>query len=240
MIGIIVIPVIDCQPQWIFMGSSDNKDKSIKPEDWQPVATFVVEFSQKQKKEEGRLPQFDYLTSVHCLENDASAQWEGVEGKELTRWMLQRAVAEATSRYQQGNKTKSKTVVNIPIKVTLESMELIDTRGGRAVCSRDGFFNGYVLGGDAIETLIKLNVSGIRKGTPVSYCRIDLSARRINDGKRFFLGFSTIENIHAGPISVDMKNIALERGIYSLRVTTLLDNCRPRLDYMEAFLLVVL
>lgn len=239
MIGIIT-PTTDSQPRWIFMGSSDNKDKSIKPEDWQPVATFVVEFSHKQKKEEGRLPQFDYLTSVHCLENDASAQWEGVEGKELTRWMLQRAVAEATSRYQQGNKEKSKTVVNIPIKVTLESMALSDTRGGRAVCSSDGFFNGYVLSGDAIEALIKLNVSGTRKESPVSYCRIDLSARSISDGKRLFLGFSTVENLRPGNISINIKDISLARGVYSLRVTTLLDNCRPRVDYMEAVLLVVL
>lgn len=221
------------------MGKNSDNDSSQSIGDWQPISTFVVEFQQRATDGDTGQPRIGYRSVVHNLEAGDGDEWEGLVERELSEWMLSRTVEAAGKAYLKQLPEHDDSVVRMPVRLTLEEIEVQSNHSLRAVCTNDGVFSGYVSHALPVGITVRFQVVGMNDHDKVGCYMIGFSALRIADGKRFFLGWSPMEHKLSSKTSVEIKEINLEPGIYTLRVTAVLENCRPRLAFMEASLLVV-
>jgi hypothetical protein len=81
---------------WIVKAGELTARRKSAHEDWRPFAQFVVEFQRQEVVTgEGKPPAVRYRTQVHAIETDETERWEGVEGEQLSTWMVRRLNVEA-------------------------------------------------------------------------------------------------------------------------------------------------
>ncbi len=221
------------------MGKKSDSDSSQTAEDWQPISTFIVEYQQQVISVEVGKPLVRYRSVLHNLEQGDGAEWEGLVEHELAEWVLSRTAETAGNAYQQQLPDKGDGVVRMPVRFSLEKVEAGSNDAFHAICIKDGVFSGYVSHAHPLDIKVHVHVAGMDVNDKVGCCMVGFSALRISDGKRFFLGWSPLDKKWSSKTSVEIKGVRLQRGAYTLRVTAVLENCRPRLAVMEASILVV-
>jgi hypothetical protein len=193
----------------------------------------------KQKKG-GEL--IKYRTSAHNLEDGKSSEWEGIEGKPTMEWMLYHVVRHAQGQFRKVKIPENSSVIELPIRLRLKNVTIRDAEDHMATCARGEYFSGFVSHETSLEISAGIQVTGAYDTRRIGYFRTDVFAIRLADGKRLTLGSAVPENQgkRTGMLRVTLKDIALEAGVYVIRVVTLLNHHKPALDYLEASLLVVI
>ncbi len=221
------------------MAHHDDRDIPEKTGEWHPVATFVVEYQHRVPQNEATEGRLRHRTIAHCLEAGDTSTWEGLAGESLADWMLLRAVEAATGSYRQEMDAADSEVVAIPPRISLDE---VTVSGGDALqaSSTDGrTFQGYVSHRDRLSFAVAVGIGSESENRNAGCCRVDFSAYRLADGKRFFLGTTETGSTGKGRVRVSIDDITLEPGVYTVRVTAVLENGRPRLSYSDISLLVV-
>jgi predicted flap endonuclease-1-like 5' DNA nuclease len=73
--------------------SSGRVDSPTSEGEWQPFASFVVEFQAREVKRRAE----EQRTTIHHMEADKGEAWPGIEGERLCQWMLEQ-VSEKVPR----------------------------------------------------------------------------------------------------------------------------------------------
>ena len=221
------------------MGKKTDSDSPQFEGGWQPISTFIVEYQQQVIPVEAGKSLVRFRSVVHNLEEGDGREWEGLAERELSAWMLSRTAQTAGNAYRQQLPDQGDGVVRMPVRLSLEKVAVSANESLNAICTKDGVFSGYVSQAYPLDIAVYLHVAGMHDSNKVDCYMVGFSALRLADGKRFFLGWSPIENKFSSKTTVEIKDVRLERGAYTLRVTAVLENCRPRLAFMDASILVV-
>lgn len=84
--------------KWIVQAQelADQKG-NISPGDWEPFASFVVEFQSRRGKTESK----ELCTTVQHMEADKEEKWPGIETEQLCHWMRERVGKEVPAMEDQ-------------------------------------------------------------------------------------------------------------------------------------------
>jgi hypothetical protein len=213
--------------------------------EWQPFASFVVEFQARQV--EGQAAE--RRTTVHYMEVDRSKTWPGIEGEQLCQWMLGQA-GERVQRGpepEEGAPIEARPVASPPVTVEITQIQAFQppkTRTPIGIGRAGQPFSGFVRSDEPFELVVSFALAGpaateIAK-KQVTY-RAQFYARRRPTGERAHLGDTEPGALVEGDLTYTTKlpQAALGPGVYRLWALVTLQSTPPSMGQFEVPLLQV-
>lgn len=209
--------------------------------EWQPFATYVVEYQCLPLSKDGKPLLVRYRTCTHFLESGENGEWGGIKGKPVIEWMLNRVAKQAQGQLPQSQPHEASSVAEFPVLLNLTEIIISDDLGHKAICPKGGCFTGFVSHHSQLIIKAIIEVEGSFTNKQAGYCRTDFFAIRLADGERITLGSGVPDGdlMKGGKLTVMLGGISMDAGVYAIRAVTLLNHHKPALDYLEASLLII-
>jgi hypothetical protein len=216
-----------------------------KEGEWQPFASFVVEFQARQV--EGRAAE--RRTTVHYMEADRSKTWPGTEGEHLCRWMLDQVGERAQRRTEpeEGRPVEARRAAGPPVTVEITQIQAFQppkTRAPIGIGRAGQPFSGFVRSDEPFELVVSFALAGpaapeIAK-KQVTY-RAQFYARRRPTGERAHLGDTEPGALVEGDLAYTTRlpQASLGPGVYRLWALVTLQSTPPSMGQFEVPLLQV-
>jgi hypothetical protein len=211
--------------------------------EWQPFASFVVEFQARRIKglaEERR-------TMVHHMEADKGETWSGIEGERLCHWMLDQVGARVQQVIEEKLPAEVRPAFACPVTVEIAQVRAFqppqtETPIGVGEAGRP--FRGFVRGGEPFALEASFGLAGPAAAEiakkQITY-HAQFHARSLPTGERIHLGDIKPNTLVEGKLSYTavLPEATLRPGLYRLRVLATLQGMPPILGYLEVPLLQV-
>lgn len=214
--------------------------------EWQPFASFVVEFQARQIK--GRAAE--QRTTVHYMEADRSKMWPGIEGERLCRWMLGQLGEEAQRRTESEEESPVEARLAAVSPMTVEIIQIqafqppqTETPVGIGRAGQP--FSGFVRSDEPFALEISFALAGPAAAEvakkQVTY-RAQFYAHNRSTDERTHLGDTKAAALVVGKVSytATLPKASLQRGVYRLWALVTLLSRPPRIGHLEMPLLQVM
>jgi hypothetical protein len=236
------------------VGANKGREANSSPRqsEWQPFASFVVEFQARQVS--GRTKE--QRTTVHHMEADKGETWPDIQGERLWHWVLEQLGKEVRQELKKPLPQEPRAVELLAeaqpaaaSPVTLAVAQLCAFQPPQAdkptaISEAGRPFQGSVKGGESFALATSLALTGpgaaeIAK-RQITY-RAQFYARSLSTGERTYLGDTRLDTLVEGKMAYTavLTEASLPPGIYRLRVLTMLQSMRTAPGYLEVPLLQV-
>jgi len=222
------------------------------PDDWEPFASFVVEFQSRRGKTEAR----ELCTTIQYMEADKEEMWPGIETERLCHWMRERVNKEVSAtgdqfRYREdAHETGMKQTITPSRKlpsVVVSQVEAFQPPQGvkpSAVSTPGKPFQGFIRSGKLFDLQVSFSIIGLDPGN-FQYGKIlyvaQFYARELPLGKWIHLGDSDPQTLIEGAdkYTAILSGIALPAGMYFLNLLIDIQSKPPLFNYHGVPLLQV-
>jgi hypothetical protein len=213
--------------------------------EWQPFASFVVEFQARQVQGQAA----ERRTTVHYMEVDRSKTWPGIEGEQLCQWMLDQVDERAQRRTEpeEGPRVEARRAAGPPVTVAITQIQAFQppkTRTPTGIGRAGQPFTGFVRSDEpfALEVSFALAGPAVPEVTKkqVTY-RAQFYAHNPPTGECARLGDTEPGTLAEGELAYTARlpQAALGPGVYRLWALVTLQSTPPSMGQFEVPLLQV-
>jgi hypothetical protein len=215
-----------------------------QPSEWQPAASFVVEF--QTRTVEGLK---ELRTSVHYMEEDSNASWPGIEQEQLGRWMK----SQVSKKIRPSDPTAVISIAEdepdelepgeaTPVKVEIKQLHVFQPPGLKTptgVAKPGRPFMGLIKGNEPCEFEVACELIGSPKTTEAAKqannYRIQLQARNLSSGITTQVEMGEKEVLMTGNDSFTMPlaKTSLQPGMYRFGVVVRENRPLSSINYLE-------